>query len=78
MNRGSAVALSLAIGIVVSGIGVIVPSRADDEDDFKPLFNGKDLQGWEATQPELWSVKDGMIIGKQGKSQLQKNTFLAA
>ena len=56
---------------------MIAPGRADDQDDFKPLFNGKDLEGWEATQPELWSVKDGMIIGKQGKNQLKKNTFLA-
>ena len=78
MNRGSAVARSLAIGIVVAGISMIAPGRADDQDDFKPLFNGKDLQGWEATNPELWSVKDGMIIGKQGKNQIKKNTFLAA
>ena len=78
MSRGSAVARSLAIGVVVAGISMIAPGRADDKDDFKPLFNGKDLQGWEATRPELWSVKDGMIIGKQGKNQLKKNTFLAA
>ena len=56
---------------------MIAPGRADDKDDFKPLFNGKDLEGWEATKPELWSVKDGMIIGKQEKGQLKKNTFLA-
>ncbi len=78
MSRGSAVARSLTIGVVVAGISMIAPGRADDKDDFKPLFNGKDLQGWEATRPELWSVKDGMIIGKQGKNQLKKNTFLAA
>jgi hypothetical protein len=78
MNRRSAIAPALAIGIVVAGISMAAPGRADDKDDFQPLFNGKDLQGWEATQPELWSVQDGMIIGKQGKNQLKKNTFLAA
>ncbi len=77
MNRGSVIVLPLAIGIVMAGISMIAPSRADDKDDFKPLFNGKDLEGWEATKPELWRVKDGMIIGKQGKNQLKKNTFLA-
>jgi Domain of Unknown Function (DUF1080) len=77
VNRGSVIVLPLAIGIVMAGISMIAPSRADDKDDFKPLFNGKDLEGWEATEPELWSVKDGMIIGKQGKNQLKKNTFLA-
>ncbi len=27
-----------------------------------PLFNGKDLEGWEG-HTELWSVKDGVIVG---------------
>ena len=78
MNRARAIALSLASGIVVAAMSMFAPSRAADTDDFKPLFNGKDLQGWVATKPELWSVKDGMIIGKQGKNQLEKNTFLAS
>jgi hypothetical protein len=77
MKSGRVLVRSLAIGLVVAGIGMIAPSRADDKDDFKPLSNGKDLEGWEATEPELWSVKDGMIVGKQGKNQLKKNTFLA-
>ena len=41
--------------------------RADD--DFKPLFNGKDLTGWKQYMPdekvkpeEVWSIKDGVII----------------
>ena len=34
------------------------------EDDFKPLFNGKDLEGWVNVNcaPETWSTRDGMII----------------
>ena len=76
MNRGSVIVLPLAIGIVIAGISTIAPGRADDKDDFKPLFNGKDLAGWEATQPELWSAKDGMIIGKQGRNQIKNNRFL--
>ena len=77
MKRRSGIAFSLAIGTLVAGLSMSRPGRADDSDDFKPLFNGKDLEGWEATYPELWTVKDGMIIGKQGKNQIKKNTFLA-
>ncbi len=77
MNRGRVIGLALTIGIVTGGIGLIAPGRADDREDFKPLFNGKDLEGWEATNPELWSVKDGMIIGKQARNRLKRNTFLA-
>ena len=33
---------------------------------FRPLFNGKDLSGWVNvnTDPDTWSVKDGMLICK--------------
>ena len=75
MNRAGAVALALAVGIAAAGIS---PARAADPEGFKPLFNGKDLRGWEATRPELWTVKDGVIIGKLGRDQIAKNTFLAA
>jgi hypothetical protein len=37
---------------------------ADDENDFKPLFNGKDLTGWHARKPEAhnaWIVLDGLL-----------------
>ena len=77
MNRACAIALSLACGIVVAAMSMFAPSRAADADHFRPLFNGKDLEGWVATKPELWSVKDGIIIGKKGKNQIATNTFLA-
>jgi len=34
------------------------------EDDFKPLFNGENLEGWVNVNcaPETWTVKDGLII----------------
>jgi putative heme-binding domain-containing protein len=45
-------------------------------DDFKPLFNGKDLDGWDGN-PEIWSVGDGVITGKtSGPGQLEYNQFL--
>ena len=32
------------------------------EEGFRPLFNGKNLDGWDG-DPRLWSVGDGMIVG---------------
>ncbi len=46
------------------------------DDGFRPLFNGKDLTGWDGN-PELWSVEDGCITGKTtGPEQLAYNQFL--
>jgi len=49
---------------------------ASAQDGFKPLFNGKDLTGWDGN-PELWSVEDGCITGKtNGPEHLSYNQFL--
>jgi hypothetical protein len=42
-------------------------AESDDEvtqQEFRPLFNGKDLEGWVLvnTPPETWTVQDGMLI----------------
>jgi len=34
----------------------------DDENGFTPLFNGKDLSGWEG-EPGFWTVEDGAVTG---------------
>ena len=39
-------------------------------EDFKPIFNGKDLSGWDG-DPRLWSVKDGVIRGFKFHPTLQ-------
>jgi len=39
------------------------------------LFNGVDLSGWDAL-PNVWSVKDGTIVGKTPPEGLKANTFL--
>ncbi len=47
-----------------------------DSSDWRSLFNGKDLSGWDGN-PELWSVKDGLIVGRTtGPEQLAYNQFL--
>ncbi|MBL9142846.1 MAG: DUF1080 domain-containing protein [Verrucomicrobiaceae bacterium] len=54
----------------------IATATAHAQDGFKPLFNGKDLTGWDGN-PELWSVQDGCITGKTtGPEQLAYNQFL--
>lgn len=57
-------------------IFLLLLSPAFAQDGFKPLFNGKDLTGWDGN-PELWSVEDGCITGKtSGPKQLAYNQFL--
>lgn len=42
----------------------------------KALFNGKTLAGWEGN-PDLWSVKDGAIVGQTtAEKPAPENTFL--
>ena len=41
---------------------------------FKPLFDGKTLDGWEG-DGTIWSAKDGMIVGKS--AGIDHNEFLA-
>src|SRR6056297_985038 len=49
---------------------------ATAEEGFDPLFNGKDLSGWEGN-PELWSVEDGAITGRtKSPDDLDYNQFL--
>ena len=49
---------------------------AESEEGFKPLFNGKDLTGWDGN-PKFWSVQDGFITGKTTKENpAGGNTFL--
>ena len=44
-------------------------------DGFKPLFNGKNLDGWDG-DPRLWSVKNGVIVGSTEGVSLEHNEFL--
>jgi len=41
---------------------------------FQPLFNGRNLAGWDVDTPGIWRVRDGMIVGRH--TGLQYNDFL--
>ncbi len=66
--------LTLSAALLAAGLSLF----AADEAGFKPLFNGKDLSGWEGN-PKLWSVEDGCITGRTGtnaETKIKHNTFL--
>ena len=44
------------------------------EEGFVPLFNGKNLDGWQVDTPGIWQVRDGMLVGKH--AGLKWNDFL--
>jgi type 1 glutamine amidotransferase len=67
------VAFALGLAVLANG-----PAKglAEDESGFKPIFNGKDLDGWDGN-PEFWSVQDGAITGRTtAEKPTQGNTFI--
>jgi len=55
---------------------VLSHSSFGEDAAFRPLFNGKDLTGWDGN-PELWKVENGEIVGNTtGPEQLSYNQFL--
>ena len=48
--------------LLVSLFTLVAAQAHAAEPGFKPLFNGKDLAGWDGN-PALWKVEDGCIVG---------------
>jgi len=65
----------VSVGLLILALqGCLAPGGK--EAGFKPLFNGKDLAGWQGNT-DLWSVRDGAITGvTQAQPRLTHNTFL--
>lgn len=63
--------MSRLVALALTFVAIAAPVRGDE---FRPLFNGKDLTGWEG-DAKLWSVKDGAIVG-QTDGNIPDNTFL--
>ena len=75
-NRNSKFKGGLHSAIVFIAVGVCHALAAEPEAGFKPIFNGKDLSGWDG-DPKLWSVKDKAIVGETtADNPLKHNTFL--
>ena len=68
--------LRLPISLLVVGLSTLVPLATAADTGFKPLFNGKDLTGWEGLK-DFWSVRDGALTGQTtAEKVLKANTFL--
>ena len=55
-------------------LAAIAVFAAEGEDGFVPIFNGKDLAGWQG-DATLWIVEDGVLIGRS--PGIKHNDFLA-
>lgn len=72
----------LLISIIIAFL-VCLPATAQEAiqappepTDMQPLFNGKDLTGWDG-DPRLWSVRDGVIHGETTEANpAMGNTFI--
>src|SRR5579863_2653830 len=56
-------------------LGLLLCAAACAEEGFQPLFNGKNLDGWDG-DPRMWSVRDGMIVGHTEGVVMNDNSFL--
>lgn len=65
-----------AIGCLAVLVLVGINSQQAAAGEFEPLFDGKSLAGWQG-DPELWSVKDGLLVGSTESKQIKKNSFLS-
>lgn len=54
----------------------VVSQFESTQNDFRSIFDGKTLEGWEG-DPTYWTVKDGAIVGTiTPETLLKANTFL--
>ena len=75
---------SLIGGAIGGGLAAqYVPKQSDrpeplagDEPGFKPIFDGKTLNGWEG-DPKYWRVEDGCLVGEiTPATVIKSNTFI--
>ena len=62
--------------LFVAGLAVLALA-ADPPSASAPFFDGKTTAGWEGLS-ELWSVRDGAIVGTTGPNGIKFNTFLCS
>jgi hypothetical protein len=81
-NRRKFFLLSAAAGVAAAQERFI-PKQSDrpepvigEETGFQPIFNGKNLDGWEG-DPVYWRVEEGAIVGEiKPETRVKSNTFL--
>lgn len=60
--------------MILVAIGFVAFVAAAADGPFRTLFNGRDLDGWLQDTLGVWSVRDGMIVGRS--PGLKHNDFL--
>ncbi len=60
--------------LVISAFAI---STACAEMEWKAIFDGKSLDGWDG-DPRLWSVEDGVLVGQTNETdrKIEENSFL--
>jgi len=61
--------------LVSRGIRWAACRPTDPAAEWKPLFNGRDMTGWEQVGGSHWEVKDGLLIGRQGEGNAPGDLF---
>jgi len=54
-------------------LACVAATAAEKEEGFVPLFNGKNLDGWEGNK-DLWHARDGILVGDS--PGIKHNDFL--
>lgn len=64
------------LSLILISCFCFISALAQKKKDFKPIFDGKTLTGWEG-DPVYWRVEDGAIVGEITADKLLKtNTFI--
>jgi hypothetical protein len=69
----------IGIGIMAALTVAVLADAGDDADEkgFRPIFDGKTLDGWTTFDPSYWSVQDGAITATITKEHpLKENRYL--
>jgi alpha-galactosidase len=63
-------------GVVMVRVTPQPAVESKDKDGFTPMFNGKDLTGWDG-ETDYWSVEDGAITGKtSAEKPLNRQSYI--
>ena len=61
---------------ILTAFTVLSAATADDEQGFKPLFDGKSFKSWNGDQ-KIFRIQDKAIVGGQLKARIPHNFFLS-